>query len=215
MVDFFFKALGDHQISIFLRSALHLAAESGNAVICEMLLSKNAYVNRYTAWILFSHRVTLFFSKTKAGWTPLHYVAYKGYNELIKALVTKHNAAIDATSMVRTTFLWRVSSCSSRDLLPFPPLGLASVSRCLPLSTLTSVSHTMQRADRQNSLCKPEVSLKSQSTMLLAIFLMKAFNIGGFGPNIFKKAMITYRYPQISKTKMVCRRSRLRSTLQR
>ena len=53
----------------------------------------------------FSHRVTFFFSKTKAGWTPLHYVAYKGYNELIKALVTKHNAAIDATSMVRTTFL--------------------------------------------------------------------------------------------------------------
>ena len=105
IVDFFFKALGDHQISIFLRSALHLAAESGNADICEMLLSKNAYVNRYTAWILFAHRVTFFFSKTKAGWTPLHYVAYKGYNELIKALVTKHNAAIDATSMVRTTFL--------------------------------------------------------------------------------------------------------------
>ena len=29
------------------RSALHLAAESGNADICEMLLGKNAYVNRY------------------------------------------------------------------------------------------------------------------------------------------------------------------------
>ena len=40
------------------------------------------------------------FSKTKAGWTPLHYVAFKGYNELIKTLVTKHNGAIDATSMV-------------------------------------------------------------------------------------------------------------------
>ena len=34
----------------------------------------------------------------------MHYVAYKGFNELIKALVTKHNAAIDATSMV-TIFL--------------------------------------------------------------------------------------------------------------
>ena len=66
------------------RSALHLAAESGNADICEMLLAKNAYVN----------------SKTKAGWTPLHYVAFNGFNELIHPLVTKHNAAIDATSMV-------------------------------------------------------------------------------------------------------------------
>ena len=66
------------------RSALHLAAESGNADICEMPLAKNAYVN----------------SKTKAGWTPLHYVAYNGFNELIHPLVAKHNAAIDATSMV-------------------------------------------------------------------------------------------------------------------
>ena len=69
------------------RSALHLAAESGNADICEMLLAKNAYVN----------------SKTKAGWTPLHYVAFNGFNELIHPLVTKHNAAIDATSMVSLT----------------------------------------------------------------------------------------------------------------
>lgn len=66
------------------RSALHLAAESGNADICEMLLAKNAYVN----------------SKTKAGWTPLHYVAFNGFNKLIHPLVTKHNAAIDSTSMV-------------------------------------------------------------------------------------------------------------------
>ena len=66
------------------RSTLHLAAESGNADICEMLLAKNAYVN----------------SRTKAGWTPLHYVAFNGFNELIQPLVAKHNAAIDATSMV-------------------------------------------------------------------------------------------------------------------
>ena len=78
--------IGFQQIGMFqeARSALHLAAESGNADICEMLLAKNAYVN----------------SKTKAGWTPLHYVAYNGFNELIHPLVTKHNAAIDATSMV-------------------------------------------------------------------------------------------------------------------
>ena len=49
-----------------------------------MLLAKNAYVN----------------SRTKVGWTPLHYVAFNGFNELIQPLVSKHNAAIDATSMV-------------------------------------------------------------------------------------------------------------------
>ena len=68
---------------------MHLAAESGNADICEMLLAKNAYVN----------------SKTKAGWTPLHFVAFKGFNEMINPLVSKHNAVIDATSMV-SFFIW-------------------------------------------------------------------------------------------------------------
>ena len=53
-----------------------------------MLLAKNAYVN----------------SKTKAGWTPLHFVAFKGFNEMINPLVSKHNAAIDATSMVSFLF---------------------------------------------------------------------------------------------------------------
>jgi ankyrin repeat protein len=59
-----------------------------------MLLAKNAYVN----------------SKTKAGWTPLHFVAFKGFNEMINPLVSKHNAAIDATSMV--SFIILVSGIS-------------------------------------------------------------------------------------------------------
>ena len=80
------------------RSALHLAAESGNADICEMLLAKNAYVN----------------SKTKAGWTPLHYVAFNGFNELIHPLVTKHNAAIDATSMKKQTPLHLAASAGKQ-----------------------------------------------------------------------------------------------------
>ena len=54
-----------------------------------MLLAKNAYVN----------------SKTKAGWTPLHFVAFKGFNEMINPLVSKHNTAIDATSMVSIIIL--------------------------------------------------------------------------------------------------------------
>jgi hypothetical protein len=33
--------------------------------------------------------------------TPLHFVAFRGYTDIVKTFVTKHNAAIDALSMVR------------------------------------------------------------------------------------------------------------------
>ena len=49
------------------RSALHLAAEGGSMEVIKQLLDKNAFVN----------------SKTKLGWTALHYAAHKvGLNQI-------------------------------------------------------------------------------------------------------------------------------------
>ena len=67
------------------KSALHLASEAGSLDVCEALLNKGAYVN----------------SKTKTGWTSLHYAAMKGYTNLVEFLIKKHNATIDSLTMVR------------------------------------------------------------------------------------------------------------------
>ena len=66
------------------KSALHLAADAGSLEVCEALLNKGAYVN----------------SKTKTGWTSLHYAAMKGYTTLVEFLIKKHNATIDSLTMV-------------------------------------------------------------------------------------------------------------------
>ncbi len=66
------------------RSALHLAAENGSIEVCEALLQRNAFIN----------------SKTKTGWTSLHYSAMKGYTQLVDFLVKKHNATIDSMTIV-------------------------------------------------------------------------------------------------------------------
>jgi len=67
------------------RSALHLASEFGSIEVCEALLNKNAFVN----------------SKSKTGWTSLHFAAMKGYTGLVEFLIKKHNATIDSLTMVR------------------------------------------------------------------------------------------------------------------
>lgn len=66
------------------RSALHLASEYGSIEVCEALLNKNAFIN----------------SKTKTGWTSLHYAAMKGFTNLVEYLIKKHNATIDSLTMV-------------------------------------------------------------------------------------------------------------------
>ena len=43
------------------------------------------------------------YSRTKAGWTALHFAAYRGHPSLARALVSKHNASIDATTMKKQT----------------------------------------------------------------------------------------------------------------
>ncbi len=67
------------------KSALHLAAEKGSIEVCEALLARNAFIN----------------SKTKVGWTSLHYAAMHGYTKLVEFLIKKHNATIDSLTMVR------------------------------------------------------------------------------------------------------------------
>ena len=74
------------------KSALHLASQAGSLDVCEALLNKGAYVN----------------SKTKTGWTSLHYAAMKGYTNLVEFLIKKHNATIDSLTMVRNK-IWYFS----------------------------------------------------------------------------------------------------------
>ena len=52
--------------------------------VCEALLQRNAFIN----------------SKTKTGWTSLHYSSMKGYTALVEFLVKKHNATIDSMTIV-------------------------------------------------------------------------------------------------------------------
>ena len=63
---------------------MHLASESGSQEVSEELLGRNAYVN----------------SKTKTGWTSLHFAAMKGYAKLVECLIKKYRATIDSLTMV-------------------------------------------------------------------------------------------------------------------
>jgi ankyrin repeat protein len=67
------------------RAALHLTAEKGQREICDLLLSHKAFVN----------------SKVMSGQTALHMAATNGFNDLVKVLVVKHNAMIEALTLVR------------------------------------------------------------------------------------------------------------------
>ena len=66
------------------KSSLHLASESGSQEISEELLQRKAYVN----------------SKTKTGWTSLHFASMKGYANLVECLIKKYQATIDSLTMV-------------------------------------------------------------------------------------------------------------------
>ena len=66
------------------KSSLHLASESGSLEVSEELLERGAYVN----------------SKTKTGWTSLHFAAMKGYTNLVECLIKKYKATIDTLTMV-------------------------------------------------------------------------------------------------------------------
>ena len=59
----------------------------GSSNVCQLLIEKNAFVN----------------SRTKNGWTALHYAAQNGHVPLIKLLVKKYDAIVDALTMKKAT----------------------------------------------------------------------------------------------------------------
>lgn len=71
------------------RSPLHLAAETGSVEVCQSLLEAKAFVN----------------SKTKSGWSALHFASQKGHHELMDILVRKHGATLDSLTMKKQSAL--------------------------------------------------------------------------------------------------------------
>ena len=55
--------------------------------MCTALIGANAFVN----------------SKTKAGWTALHFAAQKGHKNLVDLLVKKKGATLDSLTMKKQT----------------------------------------------------------------------------------------------------------------
>lgn len=72
------------------KTALHLAAENGHEQVADMLLYQKAFVN----------------AKSKHGLTPLHLAAANGNVALVKLLVGKHAATIDALTLVSVPSLF-------------------------------------------------------------------------------------------------------------
>ena len=83
------------------RSALHLAADCGSMDVCQSLLERNAFVN----------------SKTKKGMTSLHFVANKGYSNLVDYLVTKHGATIESLTIKKQTPMHMAAASGNLDTI--------------------------------------------------------------------------------------------------
>ena len=64
-----------------------MASEFGSEEVCRVLLTANAFIN----------------SKTKAGWTALHFAAQRGHTKLVEYFVSKMGATIDSTTMKKQT----------------------------------------------------------------------------------------------------------------
>ncbi|CAG0920269.1 unnamed protein product [Notodromas monacha] len=69
------------------RAALHLAAGRGHAPLCDLLLDHKAFVN----------------AKVMTGQTALHMAATGGFNDLVRLLVVRHNAMLEALTLRKET----------------------------------------------------------------------------------------------------------------
>ena len=61
-----------------------MAAENGHEQVADLLLKHRAFVN----------------AKSKAGISPVHFAAQSGHANLVKLLIDKHSAIVDALSLV-------------------------------------------------------------------------------------------------------------------
>lgn len=77
-----------------------MAAELGRLDVVDILLANNAFVN----------------VRNKTGMTPLHLAAKMGYNEMVKHLVTKYGAHLDAMTLVNKRKLKVSIDCLSNCL---------------------------------------------------------------------------------------------------
>ncbi|UXI23316.1 orphan G-protein coupled receptor 40 [Sarcoptes scabiei] len=69
------------------QAALHIASEIGQEEVVEILLESNAFVN----------------VRNKNGMTPLHLAARRGYNNMVRRLITEHSALLDANTLTKQT----------------------------------------------------------------------------------------------------------------
>lgn len=72
------------------QAALHIASEIGQEEVVEILLESNAFVN----------------VRNKNGMTPLHLAARRGYNNMVRRLITEHSALLDANTLVSEKFIF-------------------------------------------------------------------------------------------------------------
>ena len=63
---------------------MHIAADIGQEEVVDILLESNAFVN----------------ARNKHGMTPLHLAAKRGYNTMVRRLVTEQGALLDAFTLV-------------------------------------------------------------------------------------------------------------------
>ncbi|RUS85021.1 hypothetical protein EGW08_007205 [Elysia chlorotica] len=82
------------------KTALHLAAEHGHQTVADTLLYHKAFVS----------------AKSKHGLTPLHLAAAQGNVALLKLLVDKHGATIDALTLAKKTALHMAAQNGQREV---------------------------------------------------------------------------------------------------
>ena len=90
------------------RSSLHLAAEAGSEEVCQALLEAKAFVN----------------SKTKSGWTSLHFAAKNGHDGLVDYLIRKKAAEVDSTTMKKQTPLHLAATNGQVKVLTYSQLHI-------------------------------------------------------------------------------------------